>query len=124
MPNYSASGAPGGPGGFRGGICGASPTPGQGPGGGAAADIGSDASYGTVGESIDPTLRNADWSYANPGATYGNPFLIPLIGGSGGGGSRIRIHGGGSGGGGGGGGGAMLIAANGEIGLAPVWWTP
>jgi hypothetical protein len=44
------------------------------------------------------------------GATYGNPLLVPLIGGSGGGGSSGQ-----PGGGGGGGGGAIMIASNTRI---------
>jgi hypothetical protein len=52
-------------------------------------------------------------NYGNPGATYGNAALIPLIGGSGGGGGA-----GGAllpGSGGGGGGGAILIASSGTL---------
>jgi hypothetical protein len=82
----SSQGASGGPGGYKGGdgANGSSPaTSGQGPGG------------GQVGSGIG--------TY-----TYGNTFLVPLLGGSGGGGAPFPS-------GGGGGGGAMLIAASASI---------
>lgn len=76
----------GGPGGYRGGNAGGN---GQGPGGGGAGRVGDTAgsggSYATLG------------SGSSPGVTYGNSFLVPLLGGSGGGGSS----GGGTAGGGG-----------------------
>jgi hypothetical protein len=80
----------GGPGGYHGGDAanGSSPsTGGQGPGGGSAG-----GGHGTY--------------------SYGNTFLIPLLGGSGGGGGN---SGGPGSGGGGGGGGAILIAASSSI---------
>jgi len=75
-----------GPGGFRGG---GSPTYGAGPG------------FGPGGGSI-----NGNGSY---NGSYGNPQIIPLIGGSGGGGSIINNINGTAGGG------AILIAATGTI---------
>lgn len=91
-----------GPGGFRGGqayfVPGADRSAGFGVGGGNRSGdtrYGFAASFGTQGQ--------------NGPATYGNPSLIPLIGGSGGAGSREY--------GGGAGGGAMLIAATGELNL-------
>ena len=97
-----------GPGGFRGGAGnyagGATEASGFGPGGGAIR-IGRDAwanyfsgagSYGSAG--------------SGGGPTYGNPSLIPLIGGSGGGGSAPK--------GGGAGGGAILIASGGNLAIS------
>lgn len=83
-----------GPGGFRGGVgtyaSGASAAAGLGPGGGGFQwNIGYAGSYGSVGGSGSET--------------YGNPSLVPLIGGSGGGGDPEREYSGG------GGGGAILI---------------
>jgi hypothetical protein len=85
-------GGNGGPGGYGGGNAsnGGNPS-GGGPGGGISGAAGSFATVGTG-------------SVSN---TYGNNFLIPLIGGSGGGAS--------SGEGGGGGGGALLVASSGSI---------
>jgi len=101
-PNGSAGGL-GGPGGYHGGTGGPSPTSGQGPGGGfggnPSATFGGNGSYGVAG-------YGASW-VAQPGPTYGNLFLIPLLGGSGGGGCNYV--------GGGGGGGAILIAASGTV---------
>ena len=96
------AGGLGGPGGYRGGTSGPSPTSGQGPGGGlpGVASLGGFASYGSLG------YQSGD--LPKPGPTYGNQFLVPLIGGSGGGGST-------AGKGGGGGGGAILIATSGMI---------
>jgi hypothetical protein len=87
--SINSQGALGGPAGYRGGngANGNSPaTSGQGPGGG---PIGS---------------ANA----SNGSYTYGNTYLIPLLGGSGGGGATFPS-------GGGGGGGAILIAASTSI---------
>jgi hypothetical protein len=102
-------GAPG-PGGFGGGKPGfgtTSPGFGYGPGGGTFGNnsfcaCASDASGGAFGVAGH---RN--------GKTYGNTFLIPLIGGSGGGGTF-----GSPGSGGGGGGGAIQIASNTRISVA------
>ncbi|MDP0492495.1 MAG: hypothetical protein Q7Q71_15725 [Verrucomicrobiota bacterium JB023] len=99
--------AEGGPGGFRGAAGSFSGTPrasaGFGPGGGfRQGDAGTSGSYGTA-------VSNSP--------TYGNPSLIPLLGGSGGAGDPES----GRGRGGGAGGGALLIAAaqgitiNGEL---------
>lgn len=93
-----------GPGGFRGGkgwqsalLPGAA---GLGPGGGGYRPgiyNGGAGSYATHGTGTDP------------GGTYGNARILPLIGGSGGAGAGDRNHSGG------GGGGAILIASNGTI---------
>ena len=98
-----------GPGGFRGGTGrysdGATESPGFGPGGGGAkagntwGEFGGGGSYGSVGFRGQPV--------------YGNPSLIPLIGGSGGGGRNAGF--GTPGWGGGGGGGAILIASGGTV---------
>jgi hypothetical protein len=97
-----------GPGGFRGGFgfytASAISGPGFGPGGGQNSRPISDAreraggSYGSLG--------------SRGSATYGNPSLLPLIGGSGGSGDFDANPGGGSGGGGGG---AILIACSGIL---------
>jgi hypothetical protein len=79
-----------GAGGYHGGSGGASPSAGLGPGGGAAAPTGS-----PIG------------GPATHITTYGNGFLLPLIGGSGGGGSAVL--------GGGAGGGALLVATSDSI---------
>ncbi|MEX0332449.1 MAG: kelch repeat-containing protein [Puniceicoccaceae bacterium] len=100
--------AEGGPGGFDGGLGGIAfnnsgsyaGSPGQGPGG------------GTAGTSpFDNSLDSGGWgTHYN---TYGNNFIIPLIGGSGGGGTpSIETE---NGSGGGGGGGAILIASSRDI---------
>lgn len=106
------AGGVGGPGGFDGGNPGfgaeTPPGDGYGPGGGEGgfrtccneSDVAGGGAFAT---------RRSD---ANSGQTYGNPFLMPMIGGSGGGG------GGGALGGGGGGGGAVLIAANSRIAVS------
>jgi hypothetical protein len=96
----SGVGGLGGPGGFRGGNAGTTATPGQGPGGGPVGTQGGNASYASLG------LTNSGMPFA--GALYGNPFLIPLVGGSGGGGALNSF-------GGSGGGGAILLAASGNI---------
>lgn len=109
LPGQNASGSQGGmggPGGWSGGNGGTSLTSGQGPGGGQAGGgtwgFGANASYGSRGFTNDASLP--------PGPTYGNAFLIPLLGGSGGGGGTAY-----SGVGGGGGGGAITIAASSNI---------
>jgi hypothetical protein len=98
----------GGPGGGAGGYGGQGTSAlahrGAGLGGGDAAQynvsgIGGGGSYATVGDAYPGN--------AAAGLTYGNSFLLPLLGGSGGGG--------GMGGGGGGGGGAILIASDSSI---------
>lgn len=104
----TSTGASGGPGGFRGGNKNATAGAGLGPGGGPVTDpnkYSGNASYGTIGD--------ADLNQQNgPGPTYGNQFLIPLIGGSGGGGP------------GGGAGGAILIVTSGSLtvnGIVSAW---
>jgi hypothetical protein len=101
-------GGRGGPGGFDGGKPGFSDTPpgsGYGPGAGGGGNNGCggalDAAGGVFGSRPGHPLN---------GQTYGNSFLVPLIGGSGGGGSV-----GSPGLGGGGGGGAILIASNTKV---------
>jgi hypothetical protein len=94
-------GGVGGPGGWAGGSGGSNPTGGQGPGGGGPSSTwGGGGSYGSQG-----STGQEQGGY--PGSIYGNPFLLPLVGGSGGGGA--------GGGGGGGGGGAILIASSATI---------
>lgn len=100
----------GGPGGFRGGSGGYKDhslnSTGFGPGGGVDSDLsGLGGAFGTTGY--------------NSIKTYGNPSLIPLIGGSGGGGSMSygMWQGFGSSASGGGGGGAILLAAAGKVEL-------
>ena len=101
-----------GPGGFRGGMIftdGVGFGAGFGPGGGQRGPgwpVG--GSYGTLG------LKNN--SSATPSPTYGNPSLIPLIGGSGGGAHSDRDSGIPLGGGAGGG--AFLLASAGTVAVA------
>jgi hypothetical protein len=95
---YNGGGRPGG---YQGGSGGSAPTSGQGPGGG----INSSNSY--AGNASYANLGSINIGSTPPGQTYGNIFLIPLVGGSGGGGS--------GGSSGGYGGGAILIAASGFI---------
>lgn len=99
----------GGPGGYAGGMAssgGQPPANGNGPGGGiggqANGDGGSNAGSGAYG---------SRGNFTKNGAIYGNPLLIPLIGGSGGGGAGTYN-------GGGGGGGAILIASNTLVSLS------
>lgn len=95
-----------GPGGFPGGIGAVLPhisaQAGLGPGGGCTApgDFGRGAGHATA----------AAVTNCGGGAAYGNPFLLPLIGGSGGGGASITN--GLNNSGGGAGGGAILIASS------------
>ncbi len=105
--------APGGPGGFAGGLGGRrqdvsgsfAGTPGRGPGGGAPGaednQNGGNGGYGSPG------------SGDRGGSAYGNRLINPLIGGSGGGGGSSRVTS--NGGNGGGGGGAILIASSDKI---------
>ncbi len=91
-----------GPGGFRGGqadySAGVSRSAGFGVGGGSQPDHGRGGSYGTQGN-------------GGP-STYGNPSLVPLLGGSGGGGGASGDAAGGAGGG------AILIACANTLTLA------
>jgi hypothetical protein len=100
-------GGAGGPGGWDGGSGGSNPSPGQGPGGGGAGPEGGGGSFGTRGGALNPATCP---TCGEAGITYGNSFLLPLVGGSGGGG-------GGGEAGGGGGGGAILIACSGTLQL-------
>ncbi|MCX6929088.1 MAG: hypothetical protein NT154_38615 [Verrucomicrobia bacterium] len=101
------AGGLGGPGGFRGGNSGPQTTSGEGLGGGPAVGngfiYGGNASYGSFGGNPG--------GYTPPGPTYGNIYIIPLMGGSGGGGSGPYY----TVANGGGGGGAILIAASNVI---------
>ncbi len=112
-----------GPGGFRGGCgyytAGVANGPGFGPGGGYAGSVGyccggyhgpagGGASYGSVGENVSGNFPVAP--------VYGNPSLVPLIGGSGGGGGIVD----GVGASGGAGGGAILIACGGTLTLSGI----
>ena len=95
----------GGPGGYRGGNGGAFASNGQGPGGGASApERGGSGSYASLGQTVFGHTNGA-------GATYGNQFIVPLVGGSGGGGAADGP------GAGGGGGGALMIVSSAEIQL-------
>lgn len=89
--NPTSTPAPGGPGGFAGGLPGSPPTAGSGPGGGAAS---SNATYGAPGSFVS---------------------LLPLFGGSGGGGGLVNAI---SSAGGGGGGGAIVLASSTRITMA------
>jgi hypothetical protein len=100
----------GGPGGFDGGNRAVAPMPpgdGQGPGGGRAGLENGPGSAGSAGSGV--YLHPYGAGSTNSGKVYGNPVLIPLIGGSGGGGTPTT--------GGGGGGGAILIASNTRIAM-------
>lgn len=101
-----------GPGGFGGGSpgsVGVMPGDGHGPGAGRAGDAGGGVnsagggSYATVSTTGTSTRR---------GVAYGNPLLVPVVGGSGGGGTV-----GTPGAGGGGGGGGITIASTSRISL-------
>ncbi len=110
--NYQ--GGAGGPGGYGGGfggfVSGTNALPGgagKGPGAGLRGETPSvtgSGAYSTVAKATE-TSRS--------GTNYGNPLLIPLVGGSGGGGLDGNINGGG-----GGGGGAILIASDTVIRVA------
>ena len=104
---YSSEGGVGGAGGFAGGNggLGLSGGNGFGPGGGIGSNWGGNASYSTMGQ----IAGSWNGSQGAAGNTYGNVFIVPLIGGSGGGGSSSES--------GAGGGGAILIAASGTITL-------
>ena len=120
--SIGAFGGNGGPGGFKGGngrLCGGCfLNAGQGPGGGKVTETngspGGNGSFGSrgdrfLGTSLRPYVQHA------PGDTYGNLYLLPLVGGSGGGGGDWNVNGGG-----GGGGGAILIAASESIEMTGV----
>lgn len=95
-----------GPGGFAGGLGSSSlnfATGGFGPGGGRVTN---QVTYGSGGS------HSSNGEGNNPGATYGSPFLLPLVGGSGGaGGGENDAVSTQNYGGGGGGGGAIVIAS-------------
>ena len=103
-------GAIGGPGGWQGGNGGGNPTSGQGPGGGGYGPGSLSSNAGSPGGgSFGTQGTNVGGGAAGP--TYGNVFLVPLLGGSGGGGSPGNY-------GGGGGGGAILIASSTSVQLS------
>lgn len=107
-----------GPGGFRGGAeyvgFGAGSGPGFGPGGGAAGGYNSSGGYWEIygGKSAGHSQNSSFWQLFE--GVYGNPSLLPLVGGSGGGGMWDSNRQGG----GGAGGGAILIAAQGTNAIA------
>jgi hypothetical protein len=101
----------GGPGGYRGGAAGGAGAlagDGLGPGGGAASSnsAGCNASFGTEGATNGTRIHQP-----SAGSTYGNEYILPLVGGSGGGGRGFSSDGSV----GGGGGGAILIAVSGLL---------
>ncbi len=107
-------GGVGGPGGWDGGSGGSAPHTGFGVGSGSAGFwggnstgmvAGGNGSFGTKGGA-----GGQYWPQAAAGETYGNSFLVPLLGGSGGGGGLEWS--GNTGLGGGGGGGGILIATS------------
>lgn len=113
----SFQGGNGGSGGFAGGSGGLGVPGGNGlgPGGGFGGSQtgsygykywGGNGSYATPGSVASVYMVISE---AASGNTYGNDFILPLIGGSGGGGSAVEV--------GAGGGGAILIAASGTITL-------
>lgn len=114
----------GGAGGFSGGI-GAEASMGQvwslatrglGPGGGPPGIRHISNGSGEKGGGAGHALPGGRPDTGNPGGeSYGNKFLIPLIGGSGGGGGHTTSLAEMNGSGGGGGGGAMLLAARSAI---------
>lgn len=111
---YTTSPGAGGPGGYNGGYGGATGLPGgngMGPGGGGGGPSTSYRSGGGGGFATAGGSQGANYGAGGP--AYGNPNLVPLIGGSGGGGMSGLTTG--SGYGGGGGGGAILIASSGTI---------
>ncbi|MCP5517328.1 MAG: hypothetical protein H7A45_08745 [Verrucomicrobiales bacterium] len=109
--NSGGSAGPGlgGPGGFDGGQHASGEAPpgdGRGPGGGRAGNDGSASAADSAGSAgfLDTGVSAGS---NRVGPAYGNPALIPLLGGSGGGGTPTY--------GGGGGGGALLLASNTRI---------
>jgi hypothetical protein len=112
--------APGGPGGYAGGLGGKrfdvsgsyAATPGQGPGGGYPGTT--SGQYGGAGGYATQGARTGSTG-ADGGPAYGSRILVPLLGGSGGGGTASTDTGDGQNGGGGGG--AILIASSGNIDL-------
>lgn len=101
----------GGPGGYRGGRGGPNPQRGQGPGGGNPGYLGGGGSHATVGSMGSPLDASPPPA---PGRTYGNEFVLTLVGGSGGGGGTTAWDVSGHGGGGGG---ALLLVCEEEVRL-------
>lgn len=110
-----------GPGGWTGGAGGrtnsAAGLPGDGPGGGEGGFVSAnnDSRHGVGGSHA--TAGGEDNAAPRPsaGPTYGNVYLVPLVGGSGGSGGAGEDPLDGFGGGGGAGGGAIMVAANDSI---------
>lgn len=107
-----------GPGGWAGGVGGrfnfATGLPGDGPGGSGAGFYSPDYSLSIHG--VGGSHQTAGQEYSGvprpvAGPTYGNAYLIPLVGGSGGGGGAGEEPFDGTGGGGGAGGGAIVLAS-------------
>jgi hypothetical protein len=102
-----------GPGGFRGA---STPVPAEGIRSGAGFGVGG-GSHGFSPNGNTTTTRPGSYGTAGdgvgPGAIYGNPEIVPLIGGSGGGATSYGLWAGG----GGAGGGAILISASGSVAL-------
>lgn len=98
----------GGPGGFDGGygamVTGATGGRGQGPGGGSGSTSGNP--YAGSG-----SYATAQTNCTQCGATYGNPYIVPALGGSGGGGGYLSSANGG------GGGGVIVIASSGTANI-------
>lgn len=117
--DWNQPGAPAfaGAGGYNGGIGsgpGTPPTTGNGPGGGAFGDPAVGRHFG--GNASHLVVAAQHGAQTSPGATYGNLYLRPLVGGSGGGGAAIAN--GRNGSGGGAGGGAIVIASSLSIDVA------
>jgi hypothetical protein len=119
----------GGPGGSDGGSGGQGAAPlahrGAGWGGGDAASgtgqerVGGGGSYATRG--VGPVTGSAEMAAA--GQTYGNKYLLPLLGGSGGGGGIYPYPGSSAKAGGGGGGGSILVVSDSSIVVDGALWT-
>lgn len=109
-------GGVGGPGGFNGGMGGASEQnvnggSGYGPGAGSGAISGCPGSCGSGGSFA--TAGSAPGGTCTAGPTYGSNAMLPVIGGSGGGGGLgENSYNGQAGSGGGGGGGALLLVSS------------
>ncbi|MEM9079784.1 MAG: hypothetical protein AAGC74_03725 [Verrucomicrobiota bacterium] len=96
----------GGPGGFAGGPGGPNPGDGLGPGGGKGGTESSGSAFRGGGSFASQAPSTA--TTTTRGSIYGNPLLVPLVGGSGGGGATSGV-------GGAGGGGAICLASDTRI---------
>ncbi|MEZ6186473.1 MAG: hypothetical protein R3F62_15870 [Planctomycetota bacterium] len=111
----------GGYNGGRGGVLGGRGHPGNGPGGGRAFAaltpvVGGGANGASAGYVV-PGLDSTTPGLAGGGATYGNPYLQPIVGGSGGAGGTGPVGFENETSGGGAGGGALVIASSGVLRL-------